>query len=57
MAWGVANNIRGKGIIAAGMESGELGLWDPEKILSTSEYVAHQLISKIANRSTARHPR
>lgn len=57
MAWGVANNIRGKGIIAAGMESGELGLWDPEKILSTSEYVVHQLTSKITNRTSARLPR
>ena len=37
IAWGSPINGRSKGILAAGMENGELGLWDPEKILTTSE--------------------
>lgn len=39
VAWGYPNTSRSRGIIAAGMENGELGLWDPEKLLETSEYV------------------
>ncbi|EJD05585.1 WD40 repeat-like protein [Fomitiporia mediterranea MF3/22] len=37
LAWGLPNTGRAKGVIAAGMENGELGLWDPEKILGTSD--------------------
>ncbi|KAL5498571.1 SEC31 [Sanghuangporus vaninii] len=37
IAWGSPNTGRSRGVIAAGMENGELGLWDPEKILETSD--------------------
>ncbi|TDL22025.1 hypothetical protein BD410DRAFT_276586 [Rickenella mellea] len=37
IAWGYPNTTRPRGVIAAGMENGELGLWDPEKILATSD--------------------
>ena len=33
MAWGVADGSRSRGVIAAGMENGELILWDPAAIL------------------------
>ena len=41
---GFPNNSRSRGITAAGMENGELGLWDPEKLLEMSEYVFHKLM-------------
>ncbi|KDQ53752.1 hypothetical protein JAAARDRAFT_422252 [Jaapia argillacea MUCL 33604] len=34
IAWGAVDATRPRGVIAAGMESGELGLWDPSKILA-----------------------
>ncbi|KAK0467509.1 WD40-repeat-containing domain protein [Armillaria novae-zelandiae] len=34
LAWGYVDSSRPQGIIAAGMENGELALWDPEKILA-----------------------
>ncbi|RDB18645.1 Protein transport protein SEC31 [Hypsizygus marmoreus] len=34
LAWGVPYDSRSSGIIAAGMENGELALWDPAKILA-----------------------
>ncbi|KAG8881687.1 protein transport protein S31 [Tulasnella sp. 331] len=37
LAWGNVNEARPKGVIAAGMENGELGLWDPEKIVQSAE--------------------
>ncbi|TFK70699.1 hypothetical protein BDN72DRAFT_794932 [Pluteus cervinus] len=34
LAWGAGEGGRSRGVIAAGMENGELVLWDPSKILS-----------------------
>ena len=34
IAWGYVDGSRPKGVIAAGMENGELGIWDPAKILA-----------------------
>ncbi|THH20311.1 hypothetical protein EW146_g1016 [Bondarzewia mesenterica] len=34
IAWGYADGSRPQGIIVAGMENGELGIWDPEKIVA-----------------------
>jgi hypothetical protein len=35
LAWGyVEPQTRPRGVIAAGMENGELALWDPEKIIA-----------------------
>lgn len=33
LAWSVPCEGRAEGVIAAGMENGEVGLWDPTKIL------------------------
>ncbi|KAH8913772.1 hypothetical protein BT69DRAFT_105358 [Atractiella rhizophila] len=40
LAWG--NPSHGKGLIAAGMESGELAVYDPEKILAGEESIIFQ---------------
>ncbi|RXW21982.1 hypothetical protein EST38_g3860 [Candolleomyces aberdarensis] len=37
LAWGYVNPTRPQGVIAAGLENGELALWDPEKILSGAD--------------------
>jgi protein transport protein SEC31 len=37
LAWGYAGGSRPKGVLAAGMENGELVLWDPVKILERAE--------------------
>ncbi|KAG9056927.1 protein transport protein S31 [Serendipita sp. 407] len=37
LAWGAVDATRPRGIIAAGMENGELGLWDPAKIVESAE--------------------
>ena len=39
MAWGHVDGNRPQGVIAAGLESGELALWDPAKILAGAGYV------------------
>lgn len=39
LAWGSVDSNRSRGVIAAGMENGELALWDPAKILAGAEYV------------------
>jgi hypothetical protein len=39
IAWGAVDATRPRGVIAAGMENGELGIWDPAKILAGVEYV------------------
>jgi protein transport protein SEC31 len=39
IAWGQVHRDRSRGVIAAGMENGELALWDPAKIISNAEYV------------------
>ena len=37
LAWGAADAARPHGLLAAGMESGELALWDPTRILANDE--------------------
>ena len=37
LAWGYVNAERPRGIIVAGMENGELDIWDPEKIVASAE--------------------
>lgn len=39
LAWGGVDATRPQGVIAAGMENGELALWDPAKIVAQAEYV------------------
>jgi hypothetical protein len=47
IAWGNADGSRPEGVIAAGMENGELGIWDPSKIVAHVEYVFVCLISAV----------
>ncbi|KAF9527633.1 hypothetical protein CPB83DRAFT_815128 [Crepidotus variabilis] len=37
LAWGQGDNTRPQGVIAAGLENGELALWDPAKILAGAD--------------------
>ncbi|KAG1730307.1 hypothetical protein EDB19DRAFT_1740751 [Suillus lakei] len=43
LAWGQVHRDRSRGVIAAGMENGELALWDPAKIIVNSD-VSESLI-------------
>ncbi|THU78209.1 hypothetical protein K435DRAFT_639527, partial [Dendrothele bispora CBS 962.96] len=38
LTWGYVDPNRPQGVIGAGMENGELALWDPSKILAGAEY-------------------
>ena len=40
LAWGYTDSGRDRGVIVAGMENGELDIWDPSKILVEAEYVS-----------------
>jgi hypothetical protein len=44
IAWGKTDGSRPEGVIAAGMENGELGIWDPSKIVSHVKYVHTSLL-------------
>ncbi|KAI0747191.1 hypothetical protein C8Q80DRAFT_1179960 [Daedaleopsis nitida] len=37
LAWGYVNGERPRGLIVAGMENGEIDLWDPEKIVASAD--------------------
>ena len=39
LAWGYTDGPRHRGVIVAGMENGELDIWDPEQILAHGECV------------------
>lgn len=39
LAWGYTDSGRELGVLVAGMENGELDIWDPSKILAQAEYV------------------
>ncbi|KAG2068579.1 transport protein [Suillus decipiens] len=43
LAWGQVHRDRSRGVIAAGMENGELALWDPAKIIVNAD-VSESLI-------------
>ena len=40
LAWGYTDGGRDRGVLVAGMENGELDIWDPSKILAEAEYVS-----------------
>jgi hypothetical protein len=48
IAWGQVHKDRSRGVIAAGMENGELALWDPAKIISHVAFVS--LIDPVSRR-------
>jgi protein transport protein SEC31 len=37
LAWGALDSTRPKGVVAGGLESGELSLWDADKLLNNAE--------------------
>ncbi|OSX63731.1 hypothetical protein POSPLADRAFT_1169143 [Postia placenta MAD-698-R-SB12] len=37
LAWGYADGARARGVLVAGMENGELDIWDPSKILASAD--------------------
>ena len=39
LAWGYTGGAHDRGVLVAGMENGELDIWDPTKILAHAEYV------------------
>ena len=39
LAWGYTDGGRDRGVLVAGMENGELDIWDPSKMLAQAEYV------------------
>ena len=43
LVWGHVHANRPQGVIAAGLENGELALWDPAKILAGAGYVVAKL--------------
>ncbi|KAH8116058.1 WD40 repeat-like protein [Phellopilus nigrolimitatus] len=54
IAWGSPNSGRGRGVIAAGMENGELCLWDPEKILETSDSAGSLILRNTTHQGSVR---
>lgn len=39
LAWGYTDGDWDRGVLVAGMENGELDIWDPSQILASAEYV------------------
>lgn len=39
LAWGYTDGSRERGVLVAGMENGDLDIWDPSKIVLNAEYV------------------
>ena len=37
LAWGYTDASRPRGVLVAGMENGELDIWDPAKIVANAE--------------------
>ncbi|EST08137.1 Steroid receptor RNA activator-protein/coat protein complex II, Sec31 [Kalmanozyma brasiliensis GHG001] len=54
LAWGYANPTRPKGLLAAGLENGELGIWDAEKILADSSESDAQVIKNTTHTGPVR---
>ena len=39
LAWGYADGSRERGVLVAGMENGDLDIWDPSQIIVNAECV------------------
>jgi hypothetical protein len=57
IAWGKADGSRPEGVIVAGMESGEIGIWDPSKIVANAKYVFSSLFDGKSDTITTALPR
>jgi protein transport protein SEC31 len=53
LAWSAPSTTHAKGLIAAGMETGEVNVFDPVKILSGSSYVHNDQIIVVADSPSA----
>lgn len=49
LAWGHVDGARPRGVIAAGMENGELALWDPASILANARWVVVYVITHFSD--------
>ncbi|KAJ1021086.1 hypothetical protein NDA16_003872 [Ustilago loliicola] len=54
LAWGYVNPSRPKGLLAAGLENGELGIWDAQKILSGASESEAQVIKNTTHTGPVR---
>ncbi|PSR74443.1 hypothetical protein PHLCEN_2v9855 [Hermanssonia centrifuga] len=45
LAWGYTDGGRDRGVIVAGMENGELDIWDPSKILANAEVSESRILN------------
>ncbi|EJT99394.1 hypothetical protein DACRYDRAFT_23938 [Dacryopinax primogenitus] len=54
LAWGNVSIDHPKGLIAAGMESGELGIWDPEKIVQGLDPAESLILSNKKHQTSLR---
>ncbi|KAK0536081.1 protein transport protein S31 [Tilletia horrida] len=54
LAWGNVNASRPKGILAAGLENGELALWDPTKLLEGADDEAASIMKNTTHTGPVR---
>ncbi len=54
LAWGYANSTRPKGLLAAGLENGELGIWDAQKVIAGASEADAQLIKNTTHTGPVR---
>ncbi|SJX65258.1 related to SEC31-component of the COPII coat of ER-golgi vesicles [Sporisorium reilianum f. sp. reilianum] len=54
LAWGYANPSRPNGLLAAGLENGELGIWDAQKILAGASESDAQVIKNTTHTGPVR---
>lgn len=54
LAWGYANPSRPKGLLAAGLENGELGIWDADKVLAAAAESDAQVIKNTTHTGPVR---
>lgn len=54
LAWGYANPTRPKGLLAAGLENGELAIWDAEKVLKGAAEADAQVIKNTTHTGPVR---
>ncbi|KAJ1018643.1 hypothetical protein NDA13_006333 [Ustilago tritici] len=54
LAWGYVNPSRPKGLLAAGLENGELGIWDAQNVLNGASESEAQLIKNTTHTGPVR---
>lgn len=56
LAWGYTGGGRQRGVIVAGMENGELDIWDPSQILASAECVMFDGLTRPTHFETSSQP-